>query len=136
MRLSLLQRIGLLILAMLPVAWGNCPGWFGDRGGCGDAASPRAAGDASSRALCPCCEKRSREGRPLRGCDDCPIVAVRRTASPVPPTVVLPPPALVGLFLAPRADVTRALEGLAPTRVATPQPGRPPDLVGTVVLLV
>jgi len=134
MRLSLLQRIGLLILAMLPVAWGNCPGWFDGRGLRG--AALESAGDTQARPACPCCAKRSHEGRPLRGCDDCPIVAVRRTASPVPPTVVLPPPVLIGLFLPPQVDVLQVRESLVVAIDARPAPGRPPDLVGTVVLLV
>lgn len=136
MRLSLLQRIGLLILAVLPVAWGNCPGWFDGRGACGEAAAKGSKQEGAARALCPCCEKRSRDGRPLRGCDDCPIVAVRRTASPVPASVVLPPPALIGLFVAPRAGVPVTLEVIAVSSDDASPPAGPPGLVGTVVLVV
>lgn len=136
MRLSLLQRIGLLILAMLPVAWGNCPGWFDGRGACADPVAAGATGDAQPHSLCPCCAKRSREGRPLRGCDECPIVAVRRTASQVPPMVVLPPPALIGLATLLRLDAVGDADVLAPP-IGEPRPRcGPPDLVGTVVLLV
>lgn len=130
MRLSLLHRIGLLILAMLPVAWGNCPGWFHGQESGGDAAA------ADARVVCPCCAKRAPDERPLRGCDDCPIVAVRRTASQVPPTVVLPPPAFVGLALPARLErLDGAAVAVAPAHAPEP-PGAPPDLVGTVVLLV
>lgn len=133
MHLSFAQRLGLLLLATLPVAWGNCPGWFDGRGACGDTAS---AGDAASRPACPCCAKKSREGRPLRGCEDCPIVAVRRTASPVPPTVVLPPPALLGLAPALPAVVHEPVVGPGAVLEDPSPPAGPPDLVGIVLLLV
>ncbi len=136
MRLSLLHRIWILILATLPVAWGNCPGWFDGGGACGDTAEAASTEDAHGRPACPCCAKRSEEDRPLRGCDDCPIVAVRRTASPASLPVVLPPPALIGPWIAPRIALPSLGAGVVASIDDSPPPGRPPDLVGIVVLLV
>lgn len=63
-------------------------------------------------------------------------MAVRRTASPVPPTVVLPPPVAIGLGITPRLHGLEGRDGVA-VRLREPRPpGGPPDLVGTVVLVV
>ena len=138
--MPLARRLLMLVLAALPVVWGNCPYWFGS-GGCGGGA-PSAAGERSPARVCPCCRRdgTSRRGgpAPTKGdCDDCPLTLARRGSTPVPPSVELPAadPVLVAILPWPAAK--RPAGNAYPIVTARP-PGAPPDplLLSTVVLTI
>lgn len=135
---SPLVRALLLLLALVPVAWGTCPRWIAGEA-CG--ATARADGGHAPVARCPCCPpvedepgtgpQRSSKTDP----GNCPVIQLRFTVAPAPADVVVP--AVDGVAVV--AMVAPSPAPVAPRFVLEPRDttgGAPPPRVGTVVLRI
>jgi hypothetical protein len=87
-----LHRLPALLLAFLPVVWGNCPYWF-----VGAPGSAETADEASAEPACPCCRKKAAESTKTApdptnpfDCGDCPMLVARNGSMPAPAAVALP----------------------------------------------
>lgn len=126
---SLLRRLPICLLALLPVVWGNCPYWFVGSPGARDAKASREDGPR-----CPCCRKKAgsvpgRDSTNPYDCGDCPMIVARHGSAPAPAPTVLPDAHDAGAFVAVPAlppagiDPTRVLEARGAAGPPTAPPG-------------
>ena len=127
----------MLLLAILPVVWGNCPYWFVGRPPTSvkAAASAKAGTAPHGESRCPCCRKKAAPASPAPvdplDCGDCPMLVARHGSAPAPTPVSVPTADDGGTFLAPVAlpvafDVSLDVASL---RTAAGPPLGPPGSV-------
>jgi hypothetical protein len=129
------RRVLWMLVAAMPVVWGNCPYWFVGYPEQATVVADAACDDGGAPARMPCCPGR----RSDHGGDDgdCPMTIARRGSTPLADGVSLPPLA-IGRFEPIDAGAPTADSATPPAvaRGTVPPTGPPLDALGTVVLQI
>jgi hypothetical protein len=125
------KRLPILLLALMPVVWGNCPYWFVGAPG----SSAKAGGATRTASTCPCCRQKapapvSRGPVDPFDCGDCPMLVARHGSAPAPTPVTVPTADDGGTFFAAVAlPVAFDVLAAASIRAAAGPPAGPPGSV-------